>query len=539
MPVDSPHAEYAALAHTWRMIRDCIGGARFVKNAAERYLPTMAEQSGPEYESYKHRALFFNATQRTAKALVGLIFAKPPLVEAPKSLDPVMKDITMSGVTFPDYCKAVVREQTSVSRCGTLVDWSPDERRPFISLYPAEAILNWKTTRIKGQSVLSLLVLFEYDSKWWDTGGGPASQPDEYDSSVYEQWRVYKLAQDGPTSQPYVMCEIWRRAANGGKVQLSQNVAYLPGTGTPTQTANNFILLDQIVPNRRSIPLSQIPFVFHGSEDGLPDCDKPLLEDLAEVNIAHYRNSADHENALHVLGVPTPYVTGHTADLDDDEISLGSTTALTFTNVDAKVGFLSLETSLLPLETAMATKQEQMAQLGARMLMPEKAAAEAAETVRLRSSSETCTLTDCALVGSVTLSQVVKWLSWWTGTDADPTQIDDKLCSVKLNDDFLDQDVNPVLLQQMLAALQDRKISFEVWFDWLQKHELVDEGRTAEEEMAAIQTTAAQMPPPVIPAPTGQTGNPPAKDPKTGKPVVKPASAPNVPRGTKKAPAAK
>ncbi len=531
MPVDTPHAEYTALARVWRMIRDCIGGSRFIKGGAQTYLPILAEQNPQDYQAYRDRALFFNATQQTAKGFHGLIYAKPPMIDSPSKLDAIMKDATLGGTSFLDYCKDVVREQVTVSRGGSLIDFDPDENRTFVSLYKAENILNWKTMRIKGQMMLSLLVLFEYDPQYIPMTANAPQTPDEFDSTQYEQWRVYKLNDDG-NGGGYVTCEIWRRVQTAKKINL-------PGTGGPAMATNSFKKIDEITPTRRSKTLQQIPFVFHGSENGLPDCNKPLMEDLSEVNVSHYRTSADLENALHTLGVPTPYVTGHTAGEDDDEIQLGSTRALIFSNADAKVGFLALKDDLNSLRTAMQDKQEQMAALGARMLEPQKKAVEAAETHRLRQTSQTSTLTNISLVGSSTLTMVLKWLYWWMSTEDSPAQIDDKLCLVKLNEEFIDSSVDPILFQNMLAALSAGKISYEVWFNWLQKGEIIGPDVSMEEEQAAIQehinmpTPMPVMPPGALPPPgkpgKGRKGkNPPAPAPQ---PPPTPAP-PNPPPGS-------
>lgn len=72
----------------------------------------------------------------------------------------------------------------------------------------------------------------------------------------------------------------------------------------------------------------------------------PPIEALADVNIAHYQNSADLENGAHLSGLPTPYATGLDATVDENGVAtsptiyIGSSTFLTFPNADTKVGFL-------------------------------------------------------------------------------------------------------------------------------------------------------------------------------------------------------
>ena len=56
----------------------------------------------------------------------------------------------------------MVAEVVGVGRAGSLVDWeSAGENRVYATLYRAETILNWRTQRLAGRNVLTLLVLAE------------------------------------------------------------------------------------------------------------------------------------------------------------------------------------------------------------------------------------------------------------------------------------------------------------------------------------------------------------------------------------------
>jgi hypothetical protein len=51
-----------------------------------------------------------------------------------------------------------------------------------------------------------------------------------------------------------------------------------------------------------------IPFTFVGSVNNDETPDLPPLYDLAVLNVAHYRNSADYEESCYMVGQPTPYL---------------------------------------------------------------------------------------------------------------------------------------------------------------------------------------------------------------------------------------
>ena len=105
-----------------------MAGEDAVKAAGARYLPRLDGQSGEDYEAYKARACFSNATRRAADAFVGLVFRKAPFVKMPESQDGIGKamagfsnDADMLGTSLFGYAKNVVQEVISVGRTGTLV----------------------------------------------------------------------------------------------------------------------------------------------------------------------------------------------------------------------------------------------------------------------------------------------------------------------------------------------------------------------------------------------------------------------------------
>src|SRR6185295_14934706 len=94
MPVDSPHPQYTEFLPLWQEARDVLGGEKAVKAAGTRYLPKLTDQDDEEYQAYKTRASFFNATARTAEAYLGLIFRRQPFIKAPEDGSLAAKALT-------------------------------------------------------------------------------------------------------------------------------------------------------------------------------------------------------------------------------------------------------------------------------------------------------------------------------------------------------------------------------------------------------------------------------------------------------------
>jgi hypothetical protein len=84
VPVNSTRADCDAAHPGWIRARDLLAGEDAVKAAGVKYLPRLEAQTDEEYEAYKSRACFFNATRRAAGAFVGLVFRKAPFVRIPE-----------------------------------------------------------------------------------------------------------------------------------------------------------------------------------------------------------------------------------------------------------------------------------------------------------------------------------------------------------------------------------------------------------------------------------------------------------------------
>src|SRR5687767_1970413 len=124
-PVQSQHPEYIHFLPKWERCRDVAAGQDAVHGAGAKYLPRLKDQEDPEYDAYKMRAVFFNATWRTIDGLRGMIFRRPPKVEVPASVEELLKDVDLQGTPFELFASKTVEEVLTVGRVGILVDYPP------------------------------------------------------------------------------------------------------------------------------------------------------------------------------------------------------------------------------------------------------------------------------------------------------------------------------------------------------------------------------------------------------------------------------
>lgn len=465
MPVETTHPSYDENLPAWLRARDVLAGEDAVKAGGVRYLPRLDSQTDDEYAAYKARASFFNATSRTADGFVGLIFRREPVFKIPenssgvgRALGVFLEDANMLGNSLQSYAKDVVREVMTVGRAGSLVDWEDEtEQRAYSVLYRAEQIINWRTERVNGRNVLTLVVLKEMVSELMD---------DAFEISHSEQLRVLRLVKE--SGDWVYRVEIWRPKQNR----------------TKGMKKTEWERVETRVPLRLGKPLSLIPFVFHGPRNCQECIDKLPLADIIAVNLDHFRLNADYKHGLHFTALPTAWVSGFDKA---SELRIGSSTAWVAETPGATAGFLEFTgQGLTTFERAMDRDERLMAVLGSRMLEPQKKAVETADAIELRQSGENSVLSAVSLSVSDSITQILRWVHWWHSTEDILAALGDQRVMAQLNLDFTTRGMTSLELTAVVSAWQAGAISQESMFELLRRGEVLPAGRTNEEEAKLV-----------------------------------------------------
>ena len=457
MSVDTKHKEYTENYEAWERCEHAAEGQDEIHEYGVKYLPRLSGQNDDEYFAYKQRALYYNATARTIDGLTGMLFMKPETIEAPAAMDSIIADVTMGGLSLHQFAEVISEEVITIGRCGVLVDYPPivnavtlaqaqaQGARPYATMYDAESIINWKTGRINNVEQLTLVVLEEENE----------IPVDEFESKCEPQWRVLDLV-NGAYRQ-----RVFRKDKRG-----------------------EFILVEEIFPQINGRVINKIPFEFFGVRDNSPCVDKPPLLDLVDVNLSHYRTTADYEHGLHFTGLPTPVVTGYYSDDKSASLRIGSGTAWLLPDPQSKAFYLEFTgQGLGELREALRSKEAMMATLGARILAPEKRAAEAAQTANIHRSSENSVLASIAQSISVGLTHVMEWLRDWSNVTGD--------VKVELNRDFIPNSMTAQDVDSLVKSWQSGAISHETLFENLVAGDIIAQKVSFDDEMERIATRPA------------------------------------------------
>ncbi len=465
MPVDTKSEYYELREDQWMKISTIIAGDEAIKEAAETYLPKLGGQDDSDYQAYRDRGSFFNATGRTICGLTGAVMRKDPDVEVPSNIEPFLEDITSSGLSFQEVTRDTVGYLLSHGTYGILVDMSIDPSetpRPYFATYTPFDIINWRTKKIGSKDVLTLLVLAEEITK--------PNEADTFETEKTEQIRVLSL--DEETGKLTV--QLWQKEMDE-ESDKSEDVQW-----------NQIDVVEGVkdfIPKARGKPLDYIPFVFFGALDNTPIPSKPPLLDLANLNIKHWQVSVDYYHGLHFCALPTPWAAGWPKDT---KLHIGPGKAWVSEDSSAQCGFLEFTGSgLKAVDAALSKLEKLMAVLGARMLEEQRKAVESAETARIRASEDTATLS--TIVGSVNAGMTVAlgYMCDWLGTSKENIV-------VTLNSDYISQQIPPAEITALLSAYQAQAISLDTFLHKLKTGEILPKGRTVDEEKVIIEAEAPE-----------------------------------------------
>ena len=417
MSVNSLNKEYQASVDDWKLVNDCVKGERAVKFRKQRYLPKpnasdKTKENEDRYASYLARAQFVNFTARTKRALIGSVFRKKPEIEMPSALEYLIEDASRNGIKLENLIKLSVGDVLETGRGGILADYPQAEEaltlaetmknRAYVIHYPARQIINWHVNQ-GGQ--LDLVVLKEQEEVQEGTGFDYVSE-DRYRvlilvDSVYQQWYY-----------------------DEGGVRIWQ--------ATPLDSAGR--------------TFNEIPWSWLGAEDNDETLDISPLLDIANINIGHYRNSADYEESSFVAGQPMLHIDiGETSpDLWKEEnpngVLVGAKRGIITRG--GKMELVQAEPNNLPNE-AMKRKEEQMVAIGARIIQ-DNTGVETAEAARIRHSGETSVLISIVENVESGYERVLRFCARFMGAD-------EESIAVNLNRDFFDSKLSA---QEVMAIIQ-------------------------------------------------------------------------------------
>ena len=422
--------DYDAALPDWLLVSDACAGERSVKARGATYLPRpnpldQRREAEERYRQYLARACYYNATGRTLAGLVGAAFRVDPVAKFPAALKYLETDASGAGVSVYQQSQATLANVLQKGRHALYVDYPATESpatlaqqragqiRANIITVNAEQVINWRTVVIGGVHKLALVVIREI-----------VEEIDGFGVAEVEQWRALELA-GGAYS-----VTVWRKNEKGEPVIVSQVF--------PRDGAGNV--------------WDQIPFTFVGAQNNDHSVDTPPLVDLARVNIAHYRNSADYEDSVFFVGQVQPYIIGvddvWAIEAQKAGLYIGSRSPIMLP-LGASFGLAQAAPNSMVRE-AMQDKERQMIALGARLISKGEAVKTATEA-QADSEVEHSVLSLCVKNVSEAYTQAIRWCARFMNAP-------DSGIEYSINTQFAEKSFDPQALTALVAAWQAGRI---------------------------------------------------------------------------------
>jgi hypothetical protein len=434
--VDTKHPDYLDRVDEWALMRDCARGETAVKAAGERYLPMpsgfrVQEDGGAKmFEAYQTRAQFSEILAPTIRGMIGVIHRTEAQIDMPPAMQGLWERATADGLPLEALHRRITGELLLTGRYGLLADAASEgSDLPWLAGYTTEALINWSPSRD----------FFVLDESGLSRDGFSWKQHKAYrvlrlDEGRYSVERYDGEEQDGEPVQP---------TARGGAA------------------------------------LTAIPLVVMGPQDLSVSPQEPPLIGVARAALAMYRLDADYRHQLYMTGQETLVIINGDAPA---AVGAGVVISLTASREDHAPDAKYVGPSGTGIEahrTAILDERDNAASAGARLFDSEKRSAESGDALRIRYAAQTATLTSVALTSAQGLEKALRHIAVMIG--ADPNQV-----VVKPNLSFVDAGMTPEQAEALMRVWQGGGISYETYYENLQRGEIASAERTAEEEFALI-----------------------------------------------------
>jgi hypothetical protein len=463
------HPSYDSHIAAWEKIRDVIAGEDAVKEKGIEYLPSLGgsgegvlkqlAETGSfitsSYPSYLLRASFYEASSRTVDGIKGVVFKKAPQIEFPKSQVKLLDNIGEEGTSLVDFAKEVFENVFSIGRHGVLLDFDSNltdaNIKPYLVGFRAEDILNWKIEKIEGENKLVMLVLRE---------SGYEEGNSIFEHRAFQKRRVLTLNKDIETDGYVYKVTIFKLKKNSDK-------------------KDEWLQEKEENPIIRGKTISYIPFMFFGVNNNTSKIDKSPILGIVNMNLSHYRSSADIEHGRHFTALPTAWVAGF--DVAGMKLEIGSPVAWVSENPNAKAGYLEYKgQGLGAIENALEHKEKQMASMGARLLEEPRKAVESADSHKQRRSGEESITASIANGLSNGFTKILEWITEWNLLTGE--------VSIIFNTKYVSDVMQPQMLTALMLARQQGEISRDTFLYNMQKSEILPDGRSVDDELDLIDT---------------------------------------------------
>lgn len=332
----TPSHDWVNMFNHWEPIQYLLGGTLAMRAAREKYLPKSHREPEDIYENRLLRSVLYGAYSRTVNTLTSLPFLTPTQVKnLPEQLQYLLGHTNDDADTIEVLGKELMSDLFNYGKCHILVDFPAtidaeinsladevsNNIRPYFSRVDPIKAIGWTYANVGAKKVLTSFRMFEDIVT--------ESEDNQWEEVVYQQVKVIR-----PDT-----IEIYRNNTSEG-----------------TNRGESYVL-DNVVPNT----LGRVNVItVYANKTGFMTA-KPVLEELAHLNMKHWSKLSDLDNIEHVANVPFAYATG-VPEEQLEELTISAHGLLTIPQTDVRIEYLEHSGA------AIGASQESMRMLESRMV---------------------------------------------------------------------------------------------------------------------------------------------------------------------------
>jgi hypothetical protein len=403
--VSTPLPEYTDHQARLELINALMGGTDGMREASMKYLPQEPAESNVAYKVRLARTFLFNAFKRTLQKLAGEVFSKDIALQddVPEQIKTWCEDVDLQGRNESRFAQEVFMAVMKDGVTHILVDYPradglqtlADEKavgmRPYMVHVKASQVIGWQTEIRNGKQVVTQVRISE------------TIKVPEGDYGQREVERIRVFTPD--------LCQVWEEQERDGKEE--------------------WVMVDEAPLTLGFIPLVTIVF----GEALSPMTAAPPLEDLAQLNLAHWQSSSDQRNILHVVRCPFLFgkgitdAQGQSPGEEGSKLEIGANRLVHSTNPEADMKYI--EHSGAGIDAGRQDLQDlkdEMSLFGLSLMLP-KTGNETATAKAIDAGENDSALRGWAMILKDCLELALSYMAQWS-------KLGDSGGSVVVNTDF-------------------------------------------------------------------------------------------------------
>jgi hypothetical protein len=442
------------------LMADLIAGTRrmWERSQVANYIRKWADEKTAIYHIRRQSETVFEGVARTLSAAVGMLFAKPPVVEwnaSEAAMDEHWEDLDGAGTSGPVLCKRFADQSIRDGLGLILVDHPAPPKdvdvvteavaqefnlRPQWALYQRYYAISWRVGRVNNRAEPTQVVLEECDY----------AEAGQFGVVERKRYRVLQLVTRAPGTLnvldpggPMATWELFEETKDG-TVYGFKSV----GKG--------------VFKNINGEPAATLPIaVAYTGRTDAPFCASIPLLGVAFANLAHWQLSTNLRFYCDLAAFPQPTVTGELASTTvqaaggnattmPGKLQIGPAVAVMLKGADSKYSFTAPPTdAFAPLEVRIQEKRQQIGEMGMSFLTPDTRAAETAEAKRLDAAAENSTLATAAQGIEDALNRALEIHAWYLGIEAEGAPV------LTINKDFEATVMEPAVMLAYITAAKE------------------------------------------------------------------------------------